>query len=363
MKIICVGGGTLGSVTPLLGVIEAWQKIEPRLEVEWWGTKQGPEKKLLKSLGIKYYSIAAGKLRRYWSLRNFSDVLQVGLGFVQALWRFGLRRPEVVLTAGSFVALPVGLAAKCYGLPLTLHQQDVRPSLVNKLLAPLGDLITVTWPDSLQHFSSSRTVLTGNPVRTGFLKPPDKELVCQKLGLKSTRPIVLVMGGGTGAAFLNELITANLTVLVSFCQIIHLTGLNKVGAVNQAGYYPLPLATDTASLLTVADVVVARAGMGTITELAAAAKPAIIVPLPESHQEDNAVYLERKQAAVILHQTSLTMDAFVDTLRQLLTAAPKRTVLGKNLQAIMIEGAAEKVVAEIIKMLNNNVKSNSNEQI
>ncbi len=352
MKIICVGGGTLGSVTPLLGVIEAWRKVEPHLEVEWWGTKQGPEKKLLKSLGIKYRSVAAGKLRRYWSLRNFSDVLQVGLGFVQALWRFGLKRPEVVLTAGSFVAVPVGLAAKCYGLPLVLHQQDVRPSLVNKLLAPVADLITVTWPDSLQHFSSSRTVLTGNPVRAGFLAPADKELVCQKLGLKSAQPIVLVMGGGTGATFLNDLVIASLPKLISWCQIIHLTGLNKLSGASQNGYYPVPLASDTASLLTAADVVVARGGMGTITELAALAKPAIIIPLPESHQEDNAAYLERKQAAVILSQAGLTMGVFVDTLRQLLAAADKRNALGKNLQALMTTGAAEKVVAEIIKLLN-----------
>lgn len=351
MKIICAGGGTLGSVTPLLGVIEAWQKIEPRLEVEWWGTKQGPEKNLLKSLGIKYQSVAAGKLRRYWSLRNFSDVLQVGLGFVQALWRFGLKRPAVVLTAGSFVAVPVGLAAKCYGLPLVLHQQDVRPSLVNKLLAPVADLITVTWPDSLQHFSSSRTVLTGNPVRSGFLTPADKELVCQKLGLKSTQPIVLVMGGGTGATFLNDLVMANLPELISFCQVIHLAGLHKLSGASQKGYYPVPLAADTASLLTVADIVVARGGMGTITELAALAKPAIIIPLPESHQEDNAAYLERKQAAVVLSQASLTSGVFVDTLRQLLADTEHRNVLGKNLQNLMNPRASEVVLVEIIKLL------------
>lgn len=352
MKVICVGGGTLGSVTPLLAVIEVWQKKNPDLQVTWWGSKTGPEKKIVKSCGLKYQPICSGKLRRYLSWQNLFDLFRIFFGFMEAWWRLGLNRPDLVLSAGSFLAVPVGWAAWCYKIPLTVHQQDVRPGLANKLLTPLASLITVTWKDSLQHFPSGKTVLTGNPVRRGFLTPPAKEAVAKNLGLKLGRPVVLIMGGGTGAQFINRLVVDSLKELTSFCQVIHLTGLGKNTGAQFDNYFSLPLSDDTAGLFSVADVAVVRAGMATITELAASAKPALVIPMPESHQEDNAFYLQRQQAAVVLPQNDLTAEKFIGNLRRLLADSELRNNLGKNLRNLMNPRAAEAVLTEILKLLN-----------
>lgn len=351
MKILCAGGGTLGSVTPLLAVVDELRRSPAPVEVYWFGTALGPERKLVESYKINFMALSAGKMRRYWSVQNFSDICRTIVGFFTALVWIISNNVDVVLTAGSFVAVPVGWAAWFWNVPILVHQQDVRLGLANKLLTPIATRITVSLKESLSDFPVSKTVLVGNPVRNIFEKI-DKTQARINLGLEQNVFTLAVLGGGTGAEFFNHLITSALPQLTNQIQIIHLTGMGKKTEHNSVlHYHVLDFTIDTSNILAAADLVVTRAGMGVLTELAALAKAAIVVPIPHTHQEDNARLLEKRGAAKILNQSDLTVDNFVATVSQLLANEAIRTELGKNLHNLFPPQPAISFVKEIYKLI------------
>lgn len=169
MKILYCGGGTMGSVSPLVAI---HQKIVTHYSLRitdyeslWLGTIDGVEKQVIENAGIKFESIESGKLRRYFDLENFLDIFKLIISFFQALYWIIKFEPDIVLTAGSFVAVPVAYAAFFYNVPVFAHQQDVRVGLANKLIAPVTKKITVALEKSLQDFKKEKVVLVGNPVR------------------------------------------------------------------------------------------------------------------------------------------------------------------------------------------------------
>ena len=348
-KIICTGGGTLGSVTPLLAVINEL-KGRGDFEFEWWGTSDGPEVKIVKDLGINYKIIAAGKLRRYLSMENFKDLGRIVWGFAESLWNFGLAKPAAVLTAGGYVAVPVGYAAYFYDVPLFVHQEDIKPGLANKLLAPIADVITVSFKKSMQDYPSAKTKFVGNPVRSEFLSPPTQEAAQHKLNLAAGKTTILIMGGGTGSEFLNELVKKVLPDLLSKYQIIHLTGLGKNSDYQSLPNYRVEAITTTIIYhMMAADVVISRAGLATISELSALGKPALIIPLFGTHQEANAEYLNKEQAAVVISQPDLTPETLVATLDRLLNSPAQLATLSKNIYSLMPKDSAQLMAQEIIK--------------
>ena len=144
MRILFSGGGTLGSVTPLLAVAEEFKKRGDH-EFLWLGTAKGPERFLVDEWGIRFRAIRSGKWRRYFSWKNIFDLFQIFFGFFQSLWRIARFRPDAVLTAGSFVAVPVACAAKVLGVPIFVHQQDLRWGLANRIMRPLARRISVNF--------------------------------------------------------------------------------------------------------------------------------------------------------------------------------------------------------------------------
>jgi UDP-N-acetylglucosamine--N-acetylmuramyl-(pentapeptide) pyrophosphoryl-undecaprenol N-acetylglucosamine transferase len=351
MKILCAGGGTLGSVTPLLAVINELRRSPEPVEVYWFGTNSGPERKLVESYKINFMALSAGKMRRYWSVQNFSDICRTMVGFFEALVWIVNNNVDVVLTAGSFVAVPVGWAAWLWNVPVLVHQQDVRPGLANKLLTPIATRITVSLKESLSNFPASKAVLVGNPVRDIFTRV-NKTQARNNLGLEQNMLTLAVLGGGTGAEFFNRLMVSALPKFVNQIQIVHLTGMGKKSEYNAVPHYHvLDFTIDTSNILAAADLVVTRAGMGVLTELAALSKAALVVPIPYTHQEDNARLLEKKGAAKILNQSGLTVDSFVATVSQLLAEVSVRTELGKNLHNLFPPQPAISFVKEIYKLI------------
>ncbi len=353
MKILFAGGGTLGSVTPMLAVADRLRQLNPETKLYWLGTKNGPERTFVTEAKILFKAIPCGKWRRYWSWQNFIDLLKLDIGCLVALYLLISLRPQVVVSAGSFVGVPVGWAAWVLGIPILIHQQDIIPSLSNKLLQGLARKITSVWPNN--YFPPNKLVVTGNPVRPDFLYEYKKEKVLNELGFSSDKPILLVVGGGTGAAFLNHLVADNLSELLKCCQIIQIAGENKDCASKTNGFRSFTLVTkEIPKFLKVADLVVTRAGMGFLSELGYLAKPTIIIPIPQSHQEANAKFLESQQAAVVLSQNILTAESFISAIKNLLTDAKLRERLGVNLKKLFPPGADVKI-AEIIKQLANNM--------
>ncbi len=344
-KIILTGGGTGGSVTPLLALVPDFQA--EGWEVEWIGTHTGIEKNIVSQAQLPYYSISSGKLRRYFSWQNLVDIFHIKIGFFQSLKLLLTLKPDAVMSAGGYVSVPVVWAAWCLRIPVAIHQQDIRPGLANKLMSPCASLITVTFEKSLQDYSS-KAIWTGNPIRSEFFKATHE--------LNSTddhRPKILFLGGGTGAQAINELVQTSLFTLTEHYTIIHLTGEQAVLMDKNVPHYHVYSflnAQEMAKIISEADVVVTRAGLGTLTELSYLAKAIIIIPMPDSHQEDNAYYFSQKGAAIILAQADASPKTLLDRISELLNDSEKLKIQQRAIKRIM-KPQANATITNLIKVL------------
>lgn len=357
-KIILTGGGTIGSISPLLELVRALKKKNQKTKFLFLCPRGGFfEKEIIKSNQIPFTPIFGGKLRRYFAFKNFFDPFFVFLGFIQSFFILSKFKPDIILSAGSFVSVPVVWAGRFLKIPSLIHQQDAASGLANKLMAPAAAKITVTLEESLKDFPKIKTVWTGNPMREEILLG-NKEKAIKNFKLKQDLPIILAIGGGTGALALNKLIIQDLPELTKICQIIHLTGKDKNPLCklhhSLSNYHSYEFLTkEMADVYAVADLVVCRAGMGTLTEISALGKPAIIIPIPNSHQEKNAAIFSRKNAAIVLRQKGLTPQSLTYEIKKLLNNREKLRILSKNIKKAIKQGATEKIIEEINKLLQN----------
>jgi UDP-N-acetylglucosamine--N-acetylmuramyl-(pentapeptide) pyrophosphoryl-undecaprenol N-acetylglucosamine transferase len=362
MRIIFTGGGTMGSVSPLLAIAEELEISSQTINYQflWIGTKKGPERKIIEDYQITFKSIFAGKLRRYFDWRNFIDPIFILLGFIQSFFILLKFKPDIILSAGSFVSLPVIWAGWLLRIPCLIHQQDIRPGLTNKLAAPFAKRITVTFEKSLKDFPQGKTIWTGNPIRREIRNSKFEirnSEAQKKFNLEENLPTILVIGGGTGALGLNKIITKALPELTKFCQIIHLTGGKNESEISTQElwierYHPYNFLTDEMKHAYIAsDLVICRAGIGTLSELAILGKPAILVPLPDSHQEENAKFFQENKAAIVISQKELSPEKLTETIREILNKQEKIQSLSKNIQKLNKPNAAEKIVKEIFAVL------------
>jgi UDP-N-acetylglucosamine--N-acetylmuramyl-(pentapeptide) pyrophosphoryl-undecaprenol N-acetylglucosamine transferase len=323
MKIVYTGGGTLGPVTPLLAVIERLRVTHPDAQALFVGTRGGVEEGVVREVGVPFVAIASGKWRRYASLDNLLDVARVLRGTWQAFWLLGRERADAVVGAGGFVAVPVAVAAWLRRIPVHVHQLDLQPGLANRICAWFATSASVSFPELVASFAPRlRPVCTGTPIRPRVLAGSAEE-GRRLLGLEPSVPTLLVLGGGTGAMGLNHLVAESLPVLTGIAQVVHLTGKGKEAPMPTPTprYHPFPfLGKELPHAFAAADVVVTRAGIGTLVELAALAKPCLMVPIPASQQEANAAYFAAHGGGVSFAQAQ-GADAFVGAVQELLARA------------------------------------------
>lgn len=344
MKILLVGGGTLGSVNPLIAVYEEGKKRHPGWQWFWVGTEHGAERELVATLGLPYEWLPAAKLRRYLSWRNLIDPFLFIVAFWRSLLIIMTIKPDVILGVGSFLTVPVVWASALLRKTIIIHQQDIRPGLANKLSAPFARQITVSFESSLYDYSRQKTEWIGNPVRS-WLEVGQAESAQKLWNLDKKYPTVLIMGGSSGATGINDWVWQHVSELTKAANVIHLTGLGKSRRSLQKPRYTQIdfLQDDMAQALAAANLVVSRAGISTLTELAELRKAAILIPIPGTHQEDNARYFARAQAAIFLSQAQLN-DKAVYKVFQLLSNPAERAELGRHMGAIMKPGARERLV-------------------
>ncbi len=358
MRIVLTGGGTLGSVTPLLAVFEAAREQAPDAAFDWIGTASGPEARLVREAGIAFHPVSAGRFRRFLTWRHIPDFFRVIRGFFQSRSLLKKLRPDVVVTAGSFVAAPVVWAAASLKIPTHVHQMDIRPGLANRLSLPFAASLSVAFEKSLQDFPRHAPVWTGNPVRRAMFQGTAEE-GRRLFGLEAGVPTVLVTGGGTGAAALNDLVRAAVPYLCPKAQVIHLTGAGKSAPYPDAPsrYHHLEFITaEMPQAYAVADLVVTRAGMGALTELAALGLPTIIVPIPASHQEDNARLFAAAGAAVVLDEVGTFSKHFATAIIGLLEDRNRMDELRARIKTLTKPDAAAKVAEMVISLGSKNRK-------
>ncbi len=336
MKILFSGGGTLGSVTPLLAIREALSHEFSGVEYIWVGTKDGPERAFIQPEKLRYIPLPAGKLRRYISFQNLVDLFRMIHAFFSSLLLLRRERPNLCVSVGGFVSVPLHWAAWCLRIPTWIHQQDAKPGLANRLMAPCARVITTALRSNEKEFPPHKTKFLGNPVRSS-ISQGDKEKGAKIFHLTSNLPVVLVLGGGTGAARVNELIVEALPFLAEHCDVIHVYGKDRlsedvlIAEKKYTHYHAFSfLEREMTHAYAVADLVVGRAGLGTLTELAALSKPVILLP-KHGHQEDNARALQHADAAVVLDESQTNGQALSRHIRTLLHDDQGREKLGRHL--------------------------------
>lgn len=361
MKIILAGGGTGGPTTPLIAVAEELKKLKPETEFLFVGTAAGPEKELVDAAGIKFVSIPAGKLRRYFSLRNITDFFSAFRGYFAAKKIIAEFKPDLIFTAGSFVAVPVGFAARKAGIKILVHQQDARIGLSNKLIAPFADYITTTFEQTSKEFFSGtgfekqakvRTEWVGNPVRREFL---DTNISGKDFfQLTADLPVLFITGGGTGAQQINEVVQESLPELLKAHQIIHITGRGKGFAFEDPNYHQFEFLTEQyVTAMKLADIVIARAGLSTIAELSALGKVSVIVPMPGSHQEENAMIMKQTNSAVVLNEQEFEPETLARVIVSLKFNQKRCELLSNNIRDLMPHDSALRIAKIILSRYGN----------
>ena len=362
MKILLTGGGTLGSVSPLIAIYEEAKSQSKDWEWFWIGTKTGVERKIVESLNIQYEWIPSSKLRRYIAIETILDPFMLIISFFRSLLIILSAKPDVVIGAGSFISVPVIWAAFLFRKKIIIHQQDIRPTLSNKLTAFCASKITVSFEKSLDDYPKHKTEYTGNPVRDALLSAKS-EIAKEKLKLKEEYPTLLVAGGSSGAKAINEWVWNNVSELSNKINLIHLTGKDNINekiparnaSASVAGgkkenYHQIEfLHGDMFHTLKAADLVITRAGISTLTELSYLKKPTILVPMPKSHQEDNAAYFAKAHASHLYRQDKLD-DRVINHIKELLYDKSQLDKLSKRIQEIMKQGGRERLV-EIIESI------------
>lgn len=354
MKILFVGGGTLGPVTPLLAVADEIRLLRPEIECVFVGTPGGPERRLVEEAKWRFVGLEAPKFRRYFDLQTLALPLEFGV----SLWNAGRivaqEKPDLVVGAGGYVQVTLGYAAKLAGKKLLIHQQDVVPSLSNRMLAPFADAVTLTFDISKKDFPVGAVI--GNPVRRA-IEEGNREQGLKLLGLTGERPVVLAFGGGTGSSFLNEMIALAADHWTGFADLVHITGLEKSpirppGLAHPERYKRMEfVGADIAHLMAAADAVVCRAGMGTLTEMAALAKPVILVPIADSHQERNAEYAVERGGARMFRELDLTPEQLVTFTHELLKKPEEARRLGARLRDLFRPDARRTLAEKALALL------------
>ena len=266
-RIILTGGGTAGHVTPNIALLPRLKELG--YDIHYIGSYTGIEKDLIEQLQIPYHGISSGKLRRYFSLQNFTDPFRVIKGFGEANKLIKTLKPDVIFSKGGFVSVPVVMAGKKCHVPTIIHESDMTPGLANKLSIPSATKVCCNFPETLEHLPKEKAVLTGSPIRKELLTG-DKEAALKFCGFTNDKPVILIIGGSLGSVIVNNAVRAILPELLKEFQVIHLCGKDKLdeSLIGLQGYVQFEYIQDELKdLFALADIVISRAGANAICEL------------------------------------------------------------------------------------------------
>ncbi len=318
--IVFTGGGTAGHVTPNIALFPAVK--EAGYEISYIGSMEGIEKELITGLGIPYYGIASGKFRRYFSWKNFTDPFRVVKGYFQAKKLLKKLNPNIVFSKGGFVSVPVVMAAKKCKIPCIIHESDITPGLANKLAIPSATKVCANFPETLNYLPKEKAVLTGSPIRKELFSG-NKIKGLDFCGFTANKPVLLVIGGSTGAASVNNAVRDLLPTLLQQFQIIHLCGKGKTDEAynGREGYVQFEyIDKELKDLFAAADVIVSRAGANAICELLALKKPNILIPLSAAASRGdqilNAESFERQGFSYVLKEEDVTNETLLAAVNE-----------------------------------------------
>lgn len=361
------GGGTGGHTYPALTTLAAVQRRRVPHDVLWVGTASGLEARITAEHGIPFKAITTGKLRRRPNLRelgtNLADMFRIPLGVMQAIGHAARYQPDVVLSTGGYVAVPIGVAARLLRRPLVMHEQTTVVGLANRILARMATRIALSHESSMEHLPPSardKAVVTGNPVRPELLHG-DRAAAYDQFGLTFEVPLIYVTGGAQGSKQINTMLAEILPRLLPYAQVIHQCGpawIDQMRAVALPPgladrYHPVPyVGAELPDLFAAADVVISRSGAGTVSELTAIGKPAVLIPLIPTggdEQRKNASYLASAGAARALLEPNPPAELLLAELMPLLADPALRAAMAEAAQRLGRLDAADALAGMLLE--------------
>lgn len=335
--IIFCGGGSAGHVVPNLAVMN---ELKYSFKLAYMGTS-GIEKSLVSEAGYPFFEVNCPKLVRSFTLENFKIPARLHTAEKEALEILKAEKPDLVFSKGGFASYPAVWAANRLGIPAMTHESDFTPGLATKLMAKKCRFVLTSFPETAKLFENGKHV--GSPMRKELFRG-DRQRALKKYSLTDGKPVLLVLGGGSGSRAINEAIAKNLSALLRHWQILHLTGKN--GQIEgQSGYVQREFESDMGSAYAACDCVLCRAGSNTVFETLALKKPALFVPLEKGSRGDqlqNALYFEKRGLCRILRESELS------SLPAALTALQRDDTLRFTLSACEIESGTPAIL-ELIK--------------
>lgn len=339
LKIIFTGGGSGGHIMPALAMIDNLTdyciKNNIPLNLIYFGSKNGIEKKIIEKKGIVFKSISTGKLRRYFSFKNLRDLFFILWGIVQSIFLIKKIKPQLIISTGGFVSVPPVIGAKVNGIPAIIHEQTINAGLANKISGKFADTIAITFEESRKYFPQHKTILTGIPLRQDIFTG-DREKAMAQFNFDNKLPVIYFTGGGLGCHLLNEVALDILPQLLTKTNVIYQTGkamdnldykkmlqLKETLPQNEKIRFKVYdfIEDELPQILAMADLAISRSGAGTVNELTALKIPAIYIPLAIATQNEqylNALWAVSMNGAIIIEEKNLTKEILYATILDIL---------------------------------------------
>lgn len=368
LRLVIAGGGTGGHVLPAAAVVEELRQRGQAFDGLWIGSHKGVERSVAESNDIPFVTIQSGKLRRYVAVQTLTDVVRVPIGLVQAWRQVRAFQPGVIYSTGGAVSVPTVIAGYRMA-PVLTHEQTAQIGIANKTAARFAMTFAVGFEETARQARQrhENVVVTGNPVRSS-LQGGSAERARQWAGFTQDLPVIYVTGGALGASPLNTRIEAILPDLLSTAQVVHQAGpatanddLDRLFRTRNAlprerarRYHVVDFVREELSdVYAMADVVVARAGAGTVSELGFLGLPAILIPLPGTwgdEQRKNARILGNVDAAIVIDQSEATPERLRAEIFGLLSNPVRRTAMARAARGTSRPDAAARLVDELLKL-------------
>jgi UDP-N-acetylglucosamine--N-acetylmuramyl-(pentapeptide) pyrophosphoryl-undecaprenol N-acetylglucosamine transferase len=353
-SIAFTGGGTGGHIYPGLALIPYLQR-RGEFRIFWIGSGTGMDRAIVEGEGISFYGIPSGKLRRYFSLRNFLDIFKIIAGFFAARRILKREKPTLLFSKGGFVSVPPCAAAASLRIPVFSHESDSSPGLATRINFRFSEKVFIPYQESARLFPSSclsKLQVSGNPIR-GQFRSADPAKGRAFLGLDAEERILLVLGGSQGAKEINDLVREALPDLVKLYTVVHQTGYytewdEEPGAKYKPYRY---IREELPHVLAAAEIVLCRSGAGTVWECASLQKPMILIPLGGSFsrgdQVENAEIFERMGAALMFRPGKASREGLAEAAAALAGDREKRRAMSAASSQIASSDAADLIAASI----------------
>ena len=370
MKILLTGGGSGGHFYPLMTVASALNAVADQEKIAVmdivYMAENPYDKNVLLQNGVKFKKVYSGKMRRYFSFLNIIDAVKIIPGIIKSVISMYFNFPDIVFSKGGHESFPPVLAARILGVPVMIHESDVVPGKSNVWAGKFAKRVAISFAESVTYFSKDKTALVGNPTRKEFFI---RDVLGAKefFKLEEKTPVIFVFGGSQGSQNINDNILDILPDILANYQVIHQCGKNnyadcvgraslileKLEFKNRYKLFPYLDFDEMRMAYGTADLVVSRAGAGSIFEIAASGLPSIIIPLTGSaqdHQRENAYAYAKTDASVVIEESNLKPHILKSEIERLIGDKEGLKKMGEFAKHFSKPDAAEKIAREIIRL-------------